>query len=210
MTTSAIRTTAKVQALRIPEPEVPDKPPGLTIAGPSYLARAVALHLAGKRDEALKQLQRAIAANEATPEIYRAMGHIQFELGDHREAGKSYRALVELKPQYAMGWFNLAVCLERMGAWDEAAEAFQKSATLEPEHLDSHLGLGVCHLRLEDPKSALFSFEHCLEASPGHEDALFGKAASLQSWGTATRRRRCISRSWNTARIRKNRWPTWC
>jgi hypothetical protein len=32
--------------------------------------------LAGKRDEALEQLRRAIAANEASAEIYRAMGHI--------------------------------------------------------------------------------------------------------------------------------------
>ena len=109
------------------------------MSGPGFLARAVALHLAGKRDEALKQLQRAIAANEASPEIYRAMGHIQFELGDHKEAAKSYRALTQIKPQYAMGWFNLAVCLERLGSWEEAAEAFGKASTLEPGHLDAHL-----------------------------------------------------------------------
>ena len=36
-----------------------------------------------------KQLQRAIAANEASPEIYRAMGHIQFEMGDYEEAAKT-------------------------------------------------------------------------------------------------------------------------
>ena len=75
------------------------------------------LHLAGKREDALRQLQRAIAANEASAEIYRAMGHIHFELGAFDEAAKSYRTLVQIKNQYAMGWFNLAVCLERSGAW---------------------------------------------------------------------------------------------
>ena len=82
-----------------------------------------------------------------------------------------------------MGWFNLAVCLERLSAWDDASQAFHKACTLDPKHLDAHLGLGVCHLRLEDPKSALFSFERCLELAPDHEDALFGKAAALQSLG---------------------------
>ena len=85
-------------------------------------------------------MQRAIAANEASPEIYRAMGHIQFELADYKEAAKSYRALTQIKPQYAMGWFNLAVCLERLGSWEEAAEAFGKASTLDTAHLDAHLG----------------------------------------------------------------------
>src|SRR5437763_11212363 len=176
MRTSAIRTV-NVQPLRTPEPEA-DK-----TSGAGLLARAVALHLAGKRDEALKLLQRAVTNNEGSAEIYRAMAHIQFEMGDFKEAGKSYRILTQVKPQYAMGWFNLAVCFERLGSWDDASEAFHKASTLDPKHLDAHLGLGVCHLRLEDPKSALFSFERCLELTPDHEDALFGKAAALQSLG---------------------------
>src|SRR5471030_3444480 len=92
------------------------------------------------------------------------MGHIQFELNSFEDAAKSYRILVQVKPQYAMGWFNLGVCLERTGAWEDAAQAFHKSCTLDAKHLDAHLGLGVCHLRQEDPKSALFSFERCLRS----------------------------------------------
>src|SRR5215469_1692292 len=109
MSTSAIRTTAKVQSLRPPE-KMNDRPTGMnnrsngsasdsgspahrgSSSGGGFLARAVALHLAGKRDEALEQLRRAIAANEANPEIYRAMGHIQFELNDYAESAKSYRS----------------------------------------------------------------------------------------------------------------------
>src|SRR3954465_3054874 len=150
-----------------------------------YLARAVALHLAGKREEALQQLQRALAANEASPEIYRAMGHIQFEMGDHKEAAKTYRLLTQIKPQYAMGWFNLAVSMERLSEWEEASEAFHKAAMLDPKHRDAHLGLGVCHLRMEDPKAALYSFERCLELSPDLEEASFGKAAAMQALGHA-------------------------
>src|SRR5579871_5035349 len=66
----------------------------------SYLARSVALHLGGKREEALDELRRAIAAGQSSPEIYRAMGHIQFELGDYAASVQSYRTLTRLKPQY--------------------------------------------------------------------------------------------------------------
>ncbi len=83
-----------------------------------YLARAVALHLAGKRQEALDHLDRAVAGNQGSPEIYRAMGHILFEMGDCAAAAKTYRLLVQAKPQYALGWLNLAVCLERINDWE--------------------------------------------------------------------------------------------
>src|SRR6185437_11366957 len=112
-----------------------------------------------------------------------AMGHIQFEMGSYEDSAASYRSLLKLKPQYAGGWFNLAISLERLSKWEQAAEAFHKANTLDPTQPDSHLGLGVCHLRLEDPKSALFAFEKCLEIAPDLEDALFGKAAALQSLG---------------------------
>ena len=94
---TAMRTPQKVQSLRTHEIDAGDK----TAGSQSHLARAVTLHLAGRREEALKQLQRAIAANEASAEIYRAMGHIQFELGSFDEAAKSYRILVQVKPQFA-------------------------------------------------------------------------------------------------------------
>src|SRR6516162_5386071 len=120
---TAMRSPSKLQSLRPHEVEAGER----TAGSQSHLARAVTLHLAGRREEALKQLQRAIAANEASAEIYRAMGHIQFELGSFEEAAKSYRTLVQMKPQYAMGWFNLAVCLERNGSWEDASQAFHRS-----------------------------------------------------------------------------------
>ena len=142
--------TSTVQNLRMNESDAPEKaaPPG-----PGTLARAVALHLAGKREEALEQLQRAAAGGQASAEIYRAMGHIEFELGRFEASAKSYRALLRIKPQFAMGWLNLAVCLERSSAWDQAAEAFHKASTLDASNLEARLGLALCYLRLDDPRA---------------------------------------------------------
>jgi len=74
MSTTAIRNPTKVTSLRTAHMESPEKSGAGPMSGPGYLARAVALHLAGQREEALKQLQRAVAANEKSAEIYRAMG----------------------------------------------------------------------------------------------------------------------------------------
>ena len=44
------------------------------------LARAVSLHLEGKRPEALAELNLAIEGGEETAEVLAAKGHLQFEL----------------------------------------------------------------------------------------------------------------------------------
>jgi 6-phosphogluconolactonase (cycloisomerase 2 family) len=79
--------SSTVQSLRLSEPPADPKSAPDTAGA---LARAVALHLAGKRDEALDQLQRA-ASGQPSAEVYRAMGHIQFELGRFEAAASSYR-----------------------------------------------------------------------------------------------------------------------
>ena len=205
MSTIAMRTPAKVQSLRTVEFDANDKG-----AGPqSHLARAVTLHLAGKREEALRQLQRAIAANEASAEIDRAMGHIHFELGTFDEAAKAYRTLVQMKPQYAMGWFNLGVCLERgtSGKMPPRSSTNPAPGGEAPGCVPRVGGLPPAE---EDPKSALFSFERCLERTPTHVDALFGKAVALQSLGHLDQAVGIYQHPPEAIRTARNRSPTWC
>src|SRR5271157_2810027 len=109
-----------------------------------YMARAVSLHLDGKPEEALRELQRAIAKGEKSAEIYSAMGHIQFELGQFEGGANSYRELLQLEPDHRTGWFNLAVCLERTGRWQEAADKFQKAFQVDSGRIEAQLGLGIC------------------------------------------------------------------
>ena len=53
------------------------------------LARAVSLHLEGKRKEALRELNTAIEGGEQGVDIYAAKGHIQFELEQYEDAVKT-------------------------------------------------------------------------------------------------------------------------
>src|SRR5260370_41200477 len=100
MSSTAMRSPAKVQSLRAHEIDGGEKNAG----SQTPLARAATLHLAGKREEALKQLQRALAANEASAEIYRAMGHNQFHRGHFEEDVQRYPIHAHVKQQAAMCW----------------------------------------------------------------------------------------------------------
>src|SRR5580692_10258236 len=59
-------------------------------AGSASLGKAIALHLEGKTEAALKELLSAIEGGENLAELHSAMGHIQFELQQFDDAGKSY------------------------------------------------------------------------------------------------------------------------
>ena len=58
------------------------------------LARSVALHLEGKRKEALREINTAIENGEESAEILAAKGHIQFELEQFDDAVKTYEKLI--------------------------------------------------------------------------------------------------------------------
>src|SRR3954454_10869595 len=73
----------------------------------SALAKAVSLHLEGKRKEALQELKGAISSGGDSAEVYSAIGHIQFELEQYEDAAKSYTRLLSLEPKHTAGNFNL-------------------------------------------------------------------------------------------------------
>src|SRR5829696_8452830 len=72
-------------------------------------ARAVSLHLDGRGDEALVELERALRGGEKRAEIYSAIGFIHYERKQFDEATASYRRLIELESDHPNGCFNLAL-----------------------------------------------------------------------------------------------------
>ena len=155
-------------------------------AAPGQLfGQAVALHLDGKAEEALAQIERALEAGEQQSEVYAAAGYLRYEHKQFEEAAAAYRKLVELAADNAAGWFNLAASLQAMGGWDDAAAMFEKTLALDPNRFEAHLGLGLSRLRQGAPRPALEAYERCLRLGAHLDPAklepvLFGKAVALQ------------------------------
>lgn len=140
---------------------------------------AASLEIAGRTEEAVAELCRARDAGQATPALYSALGHLQFELGEYRAATEAYEAISD-DPTAA---FNRAVCLEKLGEWETAVTAFQDVVDRDPRRSGALLGLGISLLHLGRPSEALDALERSLERQPFREAALRGKAAALQQLG---------------------------
>src|SRR5437899_2890267 len=173
-----------IPALFRPEPSTSKADPGLhldlmspetakTPAASASLGKAVALHLEGKTEAALKELSSAIDGGENLAELHAAMGHIQFELQRFDDAAKSYLKAAQTDPKDKTASYNRGVCLERLERWPDAVDAFQRALEMDPKRIEARLGLGICFLHTGACAKALDAFEQCLKAKADFEPAQF-------------------------------------
>src|SRR5579872_3109475 len=149
-------------------------------AASQLFARAVSLHLDGRGDEALVELERALRGGEKRAEIYSAIGYIHYERKQFEEATGAYRRLIEIEPDHPNGSFNLALCLQAAEQWKDASNFFEKTLAANPARKEASLGLGACQLHLGAARKAQEAYESVLAREPHLEAALFGKAVALQ------------------------------
>lgn len=163
---------------RLKELKKPPKPP-------QCLVKAIVLHMEGKIEEAVKELQRGVKAGDKTADVYAALGHLQFETGRFDSAAESYAQVVEREPLHRTCHYNLAVCLEKMGRHKDALASFEKAYEINSTRVEFGIGMGVALLHLRRYPEAAGVFERCLISHPGDGAALFGKAFALQCQGKA-------------------------
>ena len=147
---------------------------------PPSLVKAIVLHMEGKIEEAIKELQRGVKAGLKTVEIYSALGHLQFETGRFDAAADAYREVLAREPLHKTCHYNLAVCLEKSGRHKDALASFEKAFEINSQRVEMGIGVGVCLLHLRRYAEAETAFATCLKSHPGDETALFGRAFALQ------------------------------
>src|SRR5580693_595880 len=125
----------------------------------STLAKALALNMDGKTEQALREVRQAIDRGEDLPELAWTKAHLEFQLGHFDNALEDYRKTLETQPNHKAAAYNAALCLEKLKRYEEAAVEFRRAATLDPKLVDAILGAGVAELHCNRPENALASFE---------------------------------------------------
>jgi len=161
---------------KLSEPKKPPKPSPI-------LVKAIMLHMEGKLEEAIKELQRGVKAGEKSLDVHAGLGHLQFEAGRFDAAADAYRQVLEREPLHKTCHYNLAVCLEKTGRHKDALASFEKAFEINSGRIEIGIGVGVSLLHLRRFAEAVTAFEACLKTHPADETAVFGKAFALQSQG---------------------------
>ena len=91
------------------------------------------LFMAGKRDEALAEMKRAIEVDPLTPLWLSDLAWQYWSLGRYEEAIEAARQALELDPNFDQALWNLGNIYAKQGRYEEAVALHQKLSTLSPE-----------------------------------------------------------------------------
>jgi tetratricopeptide (TPR) repeat protein len=129
--------------------------------------QALGLLQSGKTADALSVIDDAIAAGARDPALYNLKGLAAGELGRNQEAEDSFRTVIRLNPNVAMGYNNLGVLLAKLGRHQEAANAFREAQTREPQNFNALLGLGTSLAALHNYDDAASYLQKAWNLQPG-------------------------------------------
>jgi Flp pilus assembly protein TadD len=167
---------------------------------PAALARAAALHLTGKREEALAEIEGAIAAGDSHEGLIRAKEQLSQELtaadnpqpalaaevetafaeSRYEDAATHCAKLAEAAPERPEPWFNLAIASEKTGRIDEAADAYRQAARRDPKLAAPLVNLGALLQKHSEFEEARACYQRALKIEPDHAGALYNLAMMLE------------------------------
>jgi tetratricopeptide (TPR) repeat protein len=150
-------------------------PPRQTVApevGEAKLNEAVALHQAGRLDEA-DAIYRFVAEHfPGHPDVFNLRGLIAEARGDTDAAATLFGQAVRLQPNDTAYLFNHALALRGLERFEEVLATYDRAAILAPGSPEAHFNRSVALLDLERPEEALAVCDHALTLRPDWPAAL--------------------------------------
>jgi tetratricopeptide (TPR) repeat protein len=130
-------------------------------------ALALALEMAGRREEGLPLCQRLVAEKPDNPRLHFQHGNALSSQGKHQEAEAAYRAAIRLKPDYSEAHNNLGAILnDRLGRSQEAEAAFREAIRLKKDDSDAYSNLGNALYAQGKQKEAEAAWREAIRLNP--------------------------------------------
>ena len=146
-------------------------------------AEAVALHQAGRLDDAARLYAQALDAASKHFTAWHLMGVLRHQQGRHDEALALLTAVTAEYPQAVDALSNLGSVLKTLGRTDEAMAAYARALAVKPDHAGALNGQGALLLDANHYEEALASYDAALAAQPDFAIALANRGRALQFLG---------------------------
>jgi TolB-like protein/class 3 adenylate cyclase len=119
----------------------------------------------------LEMAEHALALDDTVPQVHFAASNVYLRLGRHEDAVVAARRAIELDPNYADGYVQMAFSLNYSGRPEEALEQMASAMRLNPWHPFYYTWiLGHAHFLLGRYEEAVPFFEKVIESNPQFQD----------------------------------------
>lgn len=156
----------------------------------AHLMLGTAFLLAAKMDDAVRELERALALNPKLAMANALIGRARSESGDREGAMKAYRAELAVDLNNYEANFELGVALKEERRIKEALPYLQKAARLRPEAVDAPYQIAMLDLSAGNLEKARIALERIVRQSPKFAQAHAGLAAVYMKQGREADARR--------------------
>ena len=140
----------------------------------------LALHSAGKRDEALASYDRALAIYPGFAPAHNNRGNVLRELGRPDEALAAYDKALAINPHDAQACYNRAIVLLHLKRWSEALASCDRALAIAPGFAQAHNGRGNALRGLNRPLDALAAFDKAIALNPAFAEAHGNRGNALR------------------------------
>jgi DNA-directed RNA polymerase subunit alpha len=135
------------------------------------LARAGAVRLSGRIEEAEKLLRESAREGATRAEYSYQLGCIRADYGDIFGAIEYFERAVDMDPHHSAALFRLANELNILGNDGEAIRLYEQALSRPPYHLGALMNLGLLYEDVENYPAAAFCFRRVLQFYPNHQRA---------------------------------------
>ena len=132
----------------------------------SYVNLALICGMAGRFDEILDLLKRALEINSNHANTYNLLGLELHRLNEISQAIAAYEKATELQSNLWSAHFNLGKLHSDQSRYNEAILIFQNVVDNNPDYQEAHLQLGFALMEQRELDVALLSLENSLEIKP--------------------------------------------
>lgn len=97
----------------------------------------------GKTEEALKEYENAVKANQGVPEFCISYGNVLASNGKFDEAIMQYENVLKENPYHFGSHFNIGLVLIAKGQYEKAEVHFRKTISINPDYAPAHYRLAI-------------------------------------------------------------------
>ncbi len=162
------------------------KPPGheskavTVLPAPELLLQAVALHQAGRLEQARTIYQDLLRRNPADSHALHYLGLISLQQENFADAVRLIESAIRSDPRVPAFYCNLGNAYKGLRQFDNAASALVEATRLDPDFQVAYCNLGNIYLEQGKLEQAVSSYRSALALQPDFTEAHYGLGNTLQ------------------------------
>lgn len=145
--------------------------------------QGLALHQAGRLDEAETIYREVLAGDPHDADALHLLGLIAQQTGHNEAAVELIGRAIQVRPQYAVAYNNLGNALKALERADEAMDAHRIAASLDPAFAEAHANLGMAFQVRGQFQESVASYRTALGLKTEFPQAWFGIGLTFQQHG---------------------------